>query len=191
VLIQGDELEPSVDPAVARLLIEAVAPGDPGLEADRLRILELLAIHGDIAVRTSRPGHLTGSAFVVDHERRRCVLLFHHKLQRWLQPGGHADGEMNLAAVAWREATEETGVEGLLIDPQPVDLDIHRVAPPAEDAHLHLDVRFVVVAPPTALLVRNHESDALRWVDREQLDDYELDDGLRRLAARSWAALGR
>ena len=159
------------------------------MHADRRRILELIDAHDDIALRTARPGHLTGSAFVVDDERRRCVLLFHHKLQRWLQPGGHADGEMNLASVAWREATEETGIEGLLIDPAAVDIDIHRVAPPSEDAHLHLDLRFVVVAPPGATLVGNHESDAVRWVERSELDAIDLDDGFRRLARRAWGAL--
>lgn len=190
MLIDGATLESSMDPTVARRLVESVAIGDPVVDADRRRILDLLSSHDDVAVRTSRPGHLTGSAFVIDHERRCCVLLFHHKLQRWLQPGGHADGEMNLAKVAWREATEETGIPGLLIDPQPVDLDIHRVAPPREDAHLHLDLRFVLVAPPQARLVGNHESDALRWVERDELDGYDVDDGLRRLADRSWTAIG-
>lgn len=186
---RGSELGSSDDPAVARRLVFDVAPGDAALEADRSRILELLDSRDDVALRSARPGHLTGSAFVVDDDRERFVLLFHHKLRRWLQPGGHADGEMNLAAVAWREATEETGIDGLLIDPRPVDLDIHRVAPPHEDAHLHLDVRFVVVAPPGAELVRNHESDDLRWVDRSDVDRFDPDEGLRRLARRAWTAL--
>lgn len=165
----------------------------PSARAARDEILRLIDGRPDAADRTARPGHLTGSAMVVDAEGEHLVLLFHTKLRRWLQPGGHADGDMNLAAVALREATEETGIDGLRIDPIPVDLDVHEVAPPNEDRHLHLDVRFLVVAPDSAELRANHESTDLRWVRWEELDRYEVDDGLRRLAAaaRNRSALRR
>ena len=173
----------------ARREIETVPPGDEAMEADRTRILELLARHDDLAHRTCLPGHLTGSAFVVDAPGERTLLLFHRKLQRWLQPGGHADGETNLAAVAWREATEETGIAGLRIHPVPIDLDVHEVRPPKEPPHLHLDLRYRVVAPEGAIPVANDESDALRWVARDELATYDLDPGLRRLAAAAFALM--
>jgi 8-oxo-dGTP pyrophosphatase MutT (NUDIX family) len=178
-------LAPSADPDVATGLVRAV-PGGAGVDVDRDRILDLVARSPAPADRTTRPGHLTGSAFVVSDDGERAVLLFHRKLRRWLQPGGHADGDMNLVHVAWREASEETGIDGLAVDPEPVDLDIHEVRPPSEDAHLHLDVRFLVVAPPRAVLAANDESDAIRWVERGELDGIDLDVGLRRLAARSF-----
>ena len=162
--------------------VASVPPGDEALERDRLIMVDLLSHHPDLAHRGCRPGHLTGSAFVVDHTATQALLLFHTKLQRWLQPGGHADGETNLASVAFREATEESGMVGLRIDPAPVDLDIHLVAPPGEDAHLHLDVRFVVVAPPGAEPHGNHESQSVRWVPRGELERYDVDPGLLRLA---------
>ncbi len=185
----GDpDLVPSDDPEVAIDLVRAV-PGGVGVDVDRDRILELVGQAPAPADRTTRPGHLTGSAFVVSDDGQRAVLLFHRKLRRWLQPGGHADGDTNLAHVAWREATEETGIDGLAVDPEPVDLDVHEVRPPSEDAHLHLDVRFLVVAPPHAVLDANDESDEIRWVDRRrfegtELDEMDLDAGLRRLASR-------
>ena len=150
-------------------------PGGADVDVDRARILELVGQAPAPADRTTRPGHLTGSAFVVSDDGERAVLLFHRKLRRWLQPGGHADGDMNLVHVALREATEETGIDGLAVDPEPVDLDIHEVRPPSEDAHLHLDVRFLVVAPPHAVLAANDESDAIRWVERRQFDGTDLD----------------
>lgn len=134
--------------------------------------------------RTERPGHLTGSALVVDAAATRTLMLFHTKLQIWVQPGGHADGDANLPAVALREAEEETGIEGLRIWPVALDLDIHRVAPPKEDAHDHYDVRFLVIAPAEAEVVANHESQDQRWVDLEELATLGVDPGTERMAAR-------
>jgi 8-oxo-dGTP pyrophosphatase MutT (NUDIX family) len=170
----------SDDRGVARqLLHEAIGAG---FDLDRQQILDLIDEHADIAVRTCRPGHLTGSAFVVDSSRMMCLLLFHTKLQRWLQPGGHADGDTNLAHVALREAEEETGISGLRVVIPAIDVDIHRVDPPKEDAHLHLDVRYLVIAPAGSEPEGNHESQALRWVTEAELLDFDVDDGLRRMA---------
>ena len=123
---------------------------DPAFADARAVMLDVLTTRADALLRTGRPGHFTGSALVVDATATRVLLLFHTKLQRWLQPGGHADGDANLAAVALREATEETGICGLRVALPAIDLDVHEVAPPAEDPHLHLDVRFLVVAPEGA-----------------------------------------
>ena len=173
--------------AVAALTAARV-DGDPA--GDRDRILELAAVHPDLAVRTCRPGHLTGSALVVDATATRTLLMLHAKLGRWFQPGGHADGDTNLAAVALREAREETGIDGLRIAVPAIDVDVHEVAPPAEDAHLHLDTRFLVVAPPGAVEHANEESLALRWVGEDELDDLDppIDPGTRRLVQRGLAA---
>lgn len=177
---------PTTDRDVARELL-AQAAGH-GFDEDRDRILELIDAHEDIAVRTCRPGHLTGSAFVVDPSRQACLMLFHTKLQRWLQPGGHADGDTNLAHVALREAAEETGISGLRVVNPAIDVDIHRVDPPKEDAHLHLDVRYLVIAPAGAEPEGNHESQALRWVTETELVDFDVDDGLRRMAKAGFDA---
>ena len=87
-----------------------------------------------------------------------------------------------LAAVALREAAEETGISGLRVWPVAVDLDIHEVDPPTEDAHLHYDVRFVVRAPEGSVVAANHESQAQRWVRPDELASLGADAGLRRLA---------
>ena len=175
-----DGLEPSGDLAVARAHVEA-ADIDPAAGGHRRTILDFVDGHPDALHRTCRSGHLTGSALVVDHEGERVVMLHHRKLRRWLQPGGHCDGDANLAGVALREAGEETGMSGLRVHPVAIDLDVHRVDPPGEAPHLHLDARFLVLAPAGADLVGNHESTELRWVLPSELAGLGVDVGTVRM----------
>lgn len=187
-LARPDELHSSDDLDVARAHIGAVTA--PALDAVRRRMLEFVDAHPDALLRSCAPGHLTGSALVVDPQTRRVLVLHHTKLRRWLQPGGHADGDANLAAVALREATEETGIDGLRVAVPAIDLDVHLVEPPREAPHHHHDVRFLVVAPPGATATGNHESTALRWVDADELPALGCDVGLQRLASAALGALG-
>jgi len=185
LLDAGDErLTPSTDLALARRLVEE-SVGVAGDQARlRARVLGFVATHDDAAQRTCHDGHLTGSALVVDDSAERVLVLFHRKARRWLQPGGHADGDTNLAAVALREATEETGIASLRVARPAIDVDVHRVHFAGEHAHLHLDVRFLVMAPPGAVGLRNDESEALRWVTLDELGSLDVDAGTVRMAKR-------
>ena len=92
-------------------------------------------------------GHITGSAWVVDIAGNRVLLADHAKLGRWLQPGGHSDGDPDTLAVALREAREESGLDVRALDDAIFDIDVHRIpARGDEPAHLHFDVRFLVQA---------------------------------------------
>ena len=159
VLADGDPLlESSPDLATAVELLRSMQ----GPVRDEF--LRFVLDHDDALLRTCVTGHLTGSALVLQPHSERMLLLHHRKLRKWLQPGGHADGDGNLAAVALREASEETGIEGLKVVVPAIHLDIHRVEPPNELPHLHFDVRFLVLASVGAGAVGNHESTALKWV---------------------------
>ncbi len=134
-------------------------------EALRHRLLAFCDDHPDALHRRCVAGHLTGSGVVVDAATGRTLLIHHAKLGRWLQPGGHADGDGNLGAVAWREAREETGLTGLRLITPAIDLDVHAIpARGAEPEHLHLDLRFLVLAGPSTRPDPNHETLGARWL---------------------------
>lgn len=178
------DLAPSGDPQRSRRRLAEARLTDPKRRAERDRVVDMLVEQGaELADRTTAPAHLTGSALVMDATGDRMVVLLHTKLRRWLQPGGHADGDHELAGVALREASEETGIEGLRVLLPAVDIDIHEVDHgDALGPHLHLDLRFVVVAPEGAEIRGNHESLALRWVTLDELRALADEEGLVRLA---------
>lgn len=176
-------LAPCAELSLARSLLLALEPRDGAQAQFRERMLALIERHPHDAHRcTTLEGHLTASALIVDEGRTRALLTHHRKLGKWLQMGGHCDGDANLAGVALRECIEESGIADLAVLPTPFDLDVHPIpARPGEPEHLHYDTRFVVVAPPGAQFVVSDESHALAWVRPDELARYAVDASVRRL----------
>jgi 8-oxo-dGTP pyrophosphatase MutT (NUDIX family) len=172
------------------LLLEGLGNLDSSQASVRDSMLAFAAQHPDALHRSCQEGHFTGSAMVVEQGTGRVLLLFHTKLRKWLQPGGHTDGEAVMASTALREATEETGISGLRVFSDPIDLDIHEVRPPSEPAHLHHDIRFLVLAPQGSLPVGNHESESLRWFTPDEAAELDVDESVLRLI-RSGLAVAR
>ena len=176
------------DAPLARALADYLVrmPGDADVVAQFLAVLDETGGGASPFERARLAGHFTGSAWLVSADGQRALLMHHRKLDRWLQPGGHADGDPDLAAVALREAEEETGLTGLVVEPAVFDLDRHAIpARGAEPEHWHHDVRFVVRATGNETFVLNEESHALAWRDVGDIaSDASLDPSLRRLAAR-------
>jgi 8-oxo-dGTP pyrophosphatase MutT (NUDIX family) len=159
------------------------------------RIRDLVVAHADCFDRTCRPGHITASAWITTPARDRFLLVHHRKLGRWLQPGGHADGQTDAAAVALREATEETGLSQLrhaehaeASNATPLDLDVHVI--PArydaagsvvEDAHEHHDIRFLIIAEGDLVPEASDESHAVRWFTPEELHAITDEESVLRL----------
>ena len=171
-------------------LLANYAPDDLEQAGQRRLFMDFVEQHPACCERHLAIGHLTGSAWLVSKDGQRALLMHHRKLNRWLQPGGHADGSGDLAHVALREAEEETGLAGLTVEAVVFDLDRHRIpARGAEPEHWHYDVRFVVRANGSESFIQNGESLALAWFDIKKLAyDGELDESIRRMA-KKW--LGR
>ncbi|MFC5741042.1 NUDIX hydrolase [Dyella tabacisoli] len=136
--------------------------------------------------RTHLAAHFTGSAWLVSADGERVLLTHHRKLQRWLQLGGHADGDADLAQVALREAEEESGLTDLQVEQKVFDLDRHWIPERGnEPGHWHYDVRYVVRATGSEAFAISEESLALAWKPIRQLaDDPHTDDSLRRMAGK-------
>lgn len=130
-------------------LLRVHVAADAREEADRVAMLRLFHELERPTSRHQERAHFTASAYVVDETCERACLVWHLKLERLLQPGGHVeDDDASLEAAALREAREETALELELHPraPRPFDLDIHEIgARPGEPAHFHLDVRYLLV----------------------------------------------
>lgn len=137
-------------------------------------------------LRTHVPGHITASAWIIDASREYVLLTHHAKLNKWLQPGGHADGDEDVLRVALREAEEETGVKNFtLLHAGIFDLDIHPI-PERKDfvAHDHYDIRFLLQADRDEPLVITEESHDLAWVKIKELAAYNDSPSLQRMAEK-------
>jgi len=160
-------------------------PGEPATTV----FLQFLASAPQVFERSHAPGHFTGSAWLVSADGERVLLTHHRKLGRWLQLGGHADGDRDLVRVALREAEEESGLRELVAEPGIFDLDRHLIpARGSEPAHWHYDVRYVVRATGSEMFEVSEESLDLAWKPiRAIAQDAQADESLRRMAHR-WLA---
>lgn len=146
--------------------------------------LDLLDAAEDPFRRERLAGHFTASAWLVSGDGLRLLMTHHRKLGRWLQLGGHADGERDLSLAALREAEEESGLSGLRVEPAIFDLDRHWIPErTGVPGHWHFDVRFVIRAGADEAFTVSDESHALAWRDIHGLaGDDDLDPSIRRMA---------
>jgi 8-oxo-dGTP pyrophosphatase MutT (NUDIX family) len=155
------------------------------IESEKLikkRFIEFVQNNEDCFDRNLEVGHITASAFIFDPNNNKTLLLHHKKLNKWLQPGGHCDGDKDTLSVAIKEVFEETG---LVINnqAQPIfDLDIHMI--PENKGileHEHFDVRYLLLADSKIPLKQNHETNQLKWVHLSEMENYTTEESLRRM----------
>lgn len=169
--------------------LSAWRPADPAQDTLRHAVLAFLDARADACLRECVPGHITASALVLDHSGSHALLTLHPRVGRWLQLGGHCEpDDESVVAAALREATEESGVAGLTIDPTPAALHVHPVTCSLGVPTRHLDVQFVVRAPSGAEIECSDESLDLRWWPLAELPDAS-DHGLTQLAAAATASV--
>lgn len=171
-------------------LLNLLARYNPAEETDdraRDRIAAFVEANAECFERSLLEGHVTGSAWIVDASRSRCLLTHHRKLERWLQLGGHADGQTNILGVAMREAREESGLVSLVpVVAEIFDCDVHSIpARKTEPQHWHYDVRFLLEADPAEALVVSEESKDLAWVSLADVEALSGDASVVRMVAKT------
>lgn len=167
-------------------------------EADVVdRICALVESRPNCFDRTCRPGHITAAAWILSNDRGRMLLTHHRKLDRWLQLGGHADGQWQVEEVALREAQEESGLAKFRFVPidgvvMPFDIDVHEI--PArydaagnlvEDAHEHHDIRFLLIANAGEDIRISEESHDLRWCTPAEVRELTDEESILRMLRKA------
>ena len=167
--------------------LEGHVAADANETKHRDRLLQFLASDAAHYLRSNLAGHLTASALVLNHAGDSVLLLHHRKLDPWLQPGGHADGDENLERVARKEVEEETGIGDLtLVNTGIFDVDVHTIPErKGVPEHLHYDLRFLFWASPGAVPLGNHEVKAVRWVPRSGVEEWVSDESILRMVRKA------
>ncbi|RUA32654.1 MAG: NUDIX hydrolase [Bacteroidetes bacterium] len=137
--------------------------------------------------RSNLEAHFTASAWIINPNTHEILLLHHKKLNKWLQAGGHADGETNLEKVARKEAKEETGLVNLqLISNSLFDIDIHLIPEnKGIPEHYHYDVRFAYFCTENEKTQINSESNDFKWVDINKVEQHTQEPSIIRMVEKS------
>ncbi|GAB3340246.1 NUDIX hydrolase [Marivirga atlantica] len=138
-------------------------------------------------IRENLNAHFTASAWILSSDKSKVLLLHHTKLDKWLQPGGHADGEFDLLKVALKETQEETGLVDLqLLTPEIFDIDIH-IIPQREEVpeHEHFDVRFAFNTKNEGEIQINNESKAYKWIKLQEINQITQEQSILRMQQKS------
>jgi 8-oxo-dGTP pyrophosphatase MutT (NUDIX family) len=152
-----------------------------------LATIQFIEAHPDCFERTLLKGHITGSAWIVDEDYTHTLLIHHVKLNKWLQPGGHCDGDSDVLSVAMKEANEETGSITQPVNENIFDVDIHEI-PDRQNipAHLHYDIRFLLKADRHANLIFNkQETTGLQWIKLEHVPEYSNEQSILRMVEKT------
>ena len=177
----------NLETLIAQLRAYAARPLDANEAAMATEYVPFVTAHTDCLLRTCVPGHLTASAWIVDRSRRWVLLTHHHKLDRWLQLGGHVDGNPDLLTAALREGHEESGLTRLApVSREIFDVDRHRIpARKTEPVHWHYDVRFLFEADRNEPLKISSESKDLAWVELEHVAALNTSESLARMVRKT------
>ncbi len=154
------------------LLLNQYNPSDAEITIKN-DMLSFIDANEDCFERSLEIGHITGSSWLLNKAGDKALLMHHRKLNKWLQLGGHADGDSDILVVALKEAQEESGINSI----EPVsngifDIDIQKIPAYKSIAeHLHYDVRFLLKVTSDETFQVNSESNELRWIgkNREEL----------------------
>ncbi|WP_069163972.1 NUDIX hydrolase [Nocardia altamirensis] len=158
--------------ASATALLESWSPPTGSDQSLRQAMLAFLGAAPRGCLREHAPGHITASAVVFSHDEREVLLTLHPRVGSWIQLGGHCEeSDDTVAGAALREAVEESGIDGLHMEPELYGAQAHPITCSLGVPTRHLDLLFRITAPAGAVPVRSAESTELRWWPVDALPD--------------------
>jgi len=166
--------------------LSAYKPTDKAEQEMQAGMMQFIEENEDCFERSNLAGHITGSALIIDAGKEITLLTHHFKLDKWLQLGGHADGDKDIRNVVLKEAQEESGLQDFSFYQDAIfDVDVHTIPQRKEvPEHLHYDVRFVLNTDSNTPLIQNHESKALKWIPLEKVSEYNSEESLLRMVRK-------
>lgn len=171
-------------------LLQNYAAADPHEKQMAADTIAFIRNYEDCFERSLLCGHVTASGWVVNPEMTHTLLIHHVKLDKWLQPGGHCDGDSDVLQVAQKEVFEETGLETEPPNEAIFDVDVHEI-PERKDvpAHLHYDIRFLLTAKKhSETLPANRETKETRWILLGDVRNFNSEDSVMRMVEKTISA---
>ena len=165
--------------------IESYIPFDEEEEKIKDYLLKWIDTFDDVLTRNNEFGHFASSAFVVNKDRTKMLVVYHNIYDAWIFPGGHADGEDDLLSVAVREVEEETGLNTKVLDNSIFAISASPIAGHIKrgkyvPAHTHLDVVYLLEADDEIpLTFREDESKGVKWISFEEATGENIVDFIR------------
>ncbi len=174
-------------------LSDALASYRPADETENAALDSIRAFLGHCGAQNKNPfcrttleGHVTAGAWIIDPDAETCVLVHHRKLDMWVQPGGHCDGDPDVAGAALREAREETGLKSLHLQDGIFDVDAHNIPERGkEPAHIHYDIRFLVYGDARETPFISHESRDARWIALDRVSALTGEESVLRMVRKT------
>ena len=169
--------------------IATLTPFDETEFSHQQAMLSFVERHDDFYKRTLVTGHITGSAWIINPAHTHALMLHHKKLDRWLQPGGHVEQEVDVLDTALREAREETGISDLRVVKDAVfDIDIHTIPENRKEReHQHYDIRYLLEAELNAIPAASDESNDVKWFTLDEIATINDDASIQRMIAKTIA----
>lgn len=155
-------------------------------KADKDMLLELLKKEKNLFSRDNKLCHFTASAWIVNEERTKVLMIYHNIYDSWSWTGGHADGETDLLKVAIQEAKEETGLKNIKVLSEDIfsieilTVDGHIKNGKYVSSHLHLNITYLLEAKESdSLSIKEDENSGVRWVELEESEKISKEENMK------------